>query len=69
MIINIRVYRVSQNLRIPNSEHWRDHFSSPNMEKKIGTPPTKIHWSEGALFQVQKFKYRLKRSVFIVIMV
>jgi hypothetical protein len=40
-----------------------DHFSSPNMEiKKNGTPPTKIHWSEGALLegrflqiQAQKF--------------
>jgi hypothetical protein len=21
--------------------------------KKIGTPPTKIHWSEGALFEVR----------------
>jgi hypothetical protein len=32
-----------------------DHFSSLNMEikKKIGTPPTKIHWSEGALFEVR----------------
>jgi hypothetical protein len=31
-----------------------DHFSSPNMEiKKSGTPPTKIHWSEGALFEVR----------------
>jgi hypothetical protein len=32
-----------------------DHFSSPNIEikKKIGTPPTKIHWSEGALFEVR----------------
>jgi hypothetical protein len=31
-----------------------DHFSSPNMEiKKIGTPPTKIHWSEGALFELR----------------
>jgi hypothetical protein len=32
----------------------RDPFSSPNMEikkKKIGTPPTKIHWFEGALFE------------------
>jgi hypothetical protein len=36
-----------------------DHFSSPNMEiEKIGTPPTNIHWSEGAL---------LESSVFIVI--
>jgi hypothetical protein len=32
-----------------------DHFSSPNMEIKkiIGTPPTKIHWSEGTLFEVR----------------
>jgi hypothetical protein len=31
-----------------------NHFSSPNMEiKKIGTPPTKIPWSEGALFEVR----------------
>jgi hypothetical protein len=32
-----------------------DHFSSPNMEikKKIGTPRTTIHWSEGALFEVR----------------
>jgi hypothetical protein len=22
-------------------------------KKKIGTPPTKIHWSEGALFEVR----------------
>jgi hypothetical protein len=35
--------------------------------KKIGTPPTKIHWSEGALFELRFFKYRLKSSVFIVI--
>jgi hypothetical protein len=37
-----------------------DHFSSPNMEikKKIGTPPTKIHWSEGAVFlQIQDKKF------------
>jgi hypothetical protein len=31
-----------------------DHFNSPNMEiKKIGPPPTKIHWSKGALFEVR----------------
>jgi hypothetical protein len=32
-----------------------DHFSSPNMEikKKSGLPPTKIHWSERALFEVR----------------
>jgi hypothetical protein len=29
-----------------------EYFSSPNMEK-IGTPPTKIHWSEGALFELR----------------
>jgi hypothetical protein len=42
-----------------------DHISSLNMEikKKIGTPPTKIHWSEGALFELRF----LKTSVFIVI--
>jgi hypothetical protein len=37
---------VSQNSRIPNSERVGDHFSGPNMEKKIGTS-TKLHWSEG----------------------
>jgi hypothetical protein len=36
-------------------------------KKKFGTPPTKIHWSEGALFECVFFKYRLKSSVFIVI--
>jgi hypothetical protein len=32
-----------------------DHFSSPNMEikKKLGISPTKIHWSEGALFELR----------------
>jgi hypothetical protein len=31
-----------------------DRFSNPNMEiKKIGTSHTKIHWSEGALFEVR----------------
>jgi hypothetical protein len=29
------------------------HFSSPNMEKKKSGPPRKIHWSEGALFEVR----------------
>jgi hypothetical protein len=33
------------------------------IKKKIGTPPTKIHWSEGALFELRF----LKTSVFIVI--
>jgi hypothetical protein len=44
-----------------------DHFSSPNMEtkKKIWTPPTKIHWSEGALFEVRFLQIQLKSSVFI----
>jgi hypothetical protein len=33
-----------------------DHFSSPNMEiKKNRDSPTKIHWSEGALFEVLYF--------------
>jgi hypothetical protein len=47
--------QVSQNSRIPNSSVVGDHFNSTNMEikKKIGTPPTKIHWSEGALFEVR----------------
>jgi hypothetical protein len=46
-------YRVSQNSRIPNSERCRDHFSSRNMEiKKNRDSPTKIHWSEGALFEL-----------------
>jgi hypothetical protein len=44
-----------------------DHFSSPNMEKKIGTPPTKIHWSEGAHFDLVFFKYGLKISLFVII--
>jgi hypothetical protein len=33
-----------------------DHFRGPNMEikkKKIRTPPTKIHWSESALFELR----------------
>jgi hypothetical protein len=31
-----------------------DHFSRPNMDiKKIRTFPTKIHWSEGALFELR----------------
>jgi hypothetical protein len=38
-----------------------DHFSSPNMEKKIGTPPIKIHWSIGALFELRF----LKSSVYL----
>jgi hypothetical protein len=47
------LYRVSQNSRIPSVVG--DYFSTPNMEikKKIGTPPTKIHWSEGALFELR----------------
>jgi DNA mismatch repair protein MutH len=46
------LYRVSQNSRIPCSERC---ISSPNMEikKKSELPPTKIHWSEGALFEVR----------------
>jgi hypothetical protein len=40
------LYRVSQNSRIPNSERCRGL-------KKIGTSPTKIHWSEGALFELR----------------
>jgi hypothetical protein len=45
--LKIREFRIQ-------SAVW-DHFSSPNMEikKKIGTPPTKIHWSEGVLFEVR----------------
>jgi hypothetical protein len=34
--------------------------------KKSGLPPTKIHWSEDALFEV-RFLQRLKSAVFIVI--
>jgi hypothetical protein len=36
----------------------RDHFNNPNMEikKKSGPPLTKIHWSEGALFEVRFFQ-------------
>jgi hypothetical protein len=47
------LYRVSQNSLIPSVVG--DYFSTPNMEikKKIGTPPTKIHWSEGALFELR----------------
>jgi hypothetical protein len=39
-----------------------DHFSSPNMEKKkIGTPLSKIHWSEGALFEVRFLQIQAKK--------
>jgi hypothetical protein len=45
-----------------------DHFSSPNMEiKKNGTPPTKIHWSEGALFEVRFLQIQTEKLEFIVI--
>jgi hypothetical protein len=48
-------YRVSQNSRIPNSSVVGDHLVVQiwKFKKKIGTPPTKIHWSEGALFEVR----------------
>jgi hypothetical protein len=39
-----------------------DHFSSPNMEiKKILDSPTKIHWSEGALFEVRFLQIQVEK--------
>jgi hypothetical protein len=65
------LYRVSQNSRISNSERCRGSLSSPNMEikKKIGTPPTKIHWSEGALFEVRFLQIQAKVQCLLLFMV
>jgi hypothetical protein len=35
--------------------------------KKNGTPPTKIHWSEGALFEVRFLQIQAEKLEFIVI--
>jgi hypothetical protein len=37
------------------------------MEKKIGTPPTKIHWSESALFAVRFLQIQAEKFIVIVI--
>jgi hypothetical protein len=42
-----------------------DHFSSPNMEKKIGTPATKIHWSEGAVIEVRFLQIQAEKCLLL----
>jgi hypothetical protein len=40
-----------------------DHFSSPNMEiKKNRDSSTKIHWSEGALFELRFLQIQAEKS-------
>jgi hypothetical protein len=61
------LYRVSQNSRIPNSERCRGSlqcFKYGN-KKKIGTPPTKIHWSEGALFELRFLQIQAEKFIVI----
>jgi hypothetical protein len=49
---------MSQNSRIPNSKRCRGSLQQSKYvnKKKIGTPPTKIHWFEGALFELRFFQ-------------
>jgi hypothetical protein len=35
--------------------------------KKIGSPPTKIHWSEGALFEVRLLQMLAENFLFLSI--
>jgi hypothetical protein len=59
---------MSQNSRIPNSKRRGSLQQSKYVnKKKIGTPPTKIHWFEGALFELRFFQIQIQISVFIVI--
>jgi hypothetical protein len=47
------------------------HFSSPNREikKKIGTPPTKIHWPEGPLFALRFLQIQAEKfSVYYLLL-
>jgi hypothetical protein len=54
---------VSQNSRIPSSERCRGSFqlSKYGNKKKIGTPPTKIHWSKGLLFEMRVLQIQAEK--------
>jgi hypothetical protein len=52
--------------KFANSE-FRALYPNMELKKKIGTSPTKIHWCEGALFQVRFLQIKAKSAVFTVI--